>query len=417
MASVNAVPLSDLTDRRIGVAWFEAVAIVRGLAETVAGGGPQAGVPPFDCIELLPDGTLQFYLAPDLEEHPVIALAGLLRDLLHGGGIPPELELFCLRNMHLPLPHSTTAAFADALSFFERPGRETVLAELFHRARPTVIAIELEREVERARRDAERAAMAEAELQAARSESTKPYLNRASISRIEDFVALTVLSLILFVVFVRLPRVQAALPNPPAPAAFARTSEPLAANDAPVDAPVLIAPENRPQVAGRPSNSAAQRPTTNVRPRAEGARFTDSTAGGTSPPPEKSAADATPRERTAAPPGDGVPLPTDAAAGIERITVYVPTVVYTEDDADVKPPVFVRRHVPEELRSGLQREKAGILELIVSESGTVEHVRLLSPTNRYQDRMLVAAAKAWLFQPAVKDDMPVKYLIRVRITS
>ena len=61
-------------------------------------------------------------------------------------------------------------------------------------------------------------------------------------------------------------------------------------------------------------------------------------------------------------------------------------------------------------------DQLGVLDLIISETGEVEHVKLISIANRFQERMIVAAAKAWRFRPALKDGQPVKYRIRVRVT-
>jgi hypothetical protein len=46
----------------------------------------------------------------------------------------------------------------------------------------------------------------------------------------------------------------------------------------------------------------------------------------------------------------------------------------------------------------------------------VAHVKLLSTSNRYQERMLLSAAKSWRFQPATKNGRPVRFRARVRIT-
>ena len=61
-------------------------------------------------------------------------------------------------------------------------------------------------------------------------------------------------------------------------------------------------------------------------------------------------------------------------------------------------------------------DDVGTLELTVTETGTVSHVKLISTSNRYQERMLVAAAKTWRFQPAMKNGGPVRFRARVRIT-
>ena len=49
------------------------------------------------------------------------------------------------------------------------------------------------------------------------------------------------------------------------------------------------------------------------------------------------------------------------------------------------------------------------LELVVDTDGTVESVRLLGRVPSIHDRMFLSVAKAWQFQPAVKNGMTVKY--------
>jgi hypothetical protein len=58
---------------------------------------------------------------------------------------------------------------------------------------------------------------------------------------------------------------------------------------------------------------------------------------------------------------------------------------------------------------------ASAFELVVGRGGEVERVRLLSPGNRLRDKMLLAAAKAWQFQPALKDGRPVRYRLTIRV--
>jgi hypothetical protein len=57
----------------------------------------------------------------------------------------------------------------------------------------------------------------------------------------------------------------------------------------------------------------------------------------------------------------------------------------------------------------------GYFDIIVDEKGDVEFVKLHSPMHRYQDRMLVAAAKAWKFRPALLNGTPVKYRLQISI--
>ncbi len=90
--------------------------------------------------------------------------------------------------------------------------------------------------------------------------------------------------------------------------------------------------------------------------------------------------------------------------------------VFTVGDAQVTPAVLIRPHLPDQPPPGVPEEQIGTLEFVVAESGAVEHVHLISPANRYQERMLVAAAKTWLFRPATHEGRPVRFRTRIRLT-
>jgi hypothetical protein len=90
--------------------------------------------------------------------------------------------------------------------------------------------------------------------------------------------------------------------------------------------------------------------------------------------------------------------------------------IYSSGDLTVTPPVLVRPLLPAEPPPGLPPEQVGTIELLVDENGNVDQVKLVSPANRYEERMLVSHAKSWKFRPALKDGRPVKYRTRVRLT-
>ena len=49
------------------------------------------------------------------------------------------------------------------------------------------------------------------------------------------------------------------------------------------------------------------------------------------------------------------------------------------------------------------------MEVVVSEQGTVERARFLTPPRRMPDMMMLSRAKVWEFTPALKEGRPVRY--------
>jgi len=54
-------------------------------------------------------------------------------------------------------------------------------------------------------------------------------------------------------------------------------------------------------------------------------------------------------------------------------------------------------------------EKVGLVEVVISETGEVEQVKLLAAPQDVHESMLLSAIKAWHFEPAVKDGQAVRY--------
>jgi hypothetical protein len=109
------------------------------------------------------------------------------------------------------------------------------------------------------------------------------------------------------------------------------------------------------------------------------------------------------------------PIPeSDSASSFGDIELR--SLVYSVTDSDVLPAVLVRPVLPATPPPDVPPSQIGTLELVVDENGDVERVRLVSPSNRFHERMLVAHAKTWKFRPAIKDGRPVKFRTRVRLT-
>ena len=85
-------------------------------------------------------------------------------------------------------------------------------------------------------------------------------------------------------------------------------------------------------------------------------------------------------------------------------------VVYSDRDRDVRPPQVIDSELPRPTVAGW-RTDTNTIELIVSEDGSVEHVKLLTAPQRMTDVMLLSRAKLWKFAPALKDGQPVRYRV------
>ena len=89
--------------------------------------------------------------------------------------------------------------------------------------------------------------------------------------------------------------------------------------------------------------------------------------------------------------------------------------IYSDQDADVTPAALIHPQVPLAEAGSTAEDQVSEFELTINRAGRVERVRLVNPINQLQDKMLLAAAKAWLFQPAVRDGQPVRYRLQLRV--
>jgi hypothetical protein len=83
--------------------------------------------------------------------------------------------------------------------------------------------------------------------------------------------------------------------------------------------------------------------------------------------------------------------------------------VYTVADEGVVPPAELHRQLPTEPPLGLAVGAVGQLEMVIGRDGVVEVIRLHTPLNRFHERMIVSAAKAWRYEPATRRGLPVRF--------
>ena len=91
--------------------------------------------------------------------------------------------------------------------------------------------------------------------------------------------------------------------------------------------------------------------------------------------------------------------------------------VYTQGDAGVSEPVALGQFLPSAPDPSLPQSRLAVLELIIDVRGFVETARLQGEGSQYRTGWWVSAAKAWRFQPAMKDGNPVRFLKRVVVAD
>lgn len=164
------------------------------------------------------------------------------------------------------------------------------------------------------------------------------------------------------------------------------------------DFPTAIAQFDRVlQALGDPDLGAAgqQSPLSDLRTLATG--FRDLSVKAAAPPPVL----------PVAPP----PAPVVAAAPVVRGGIY------GGSEPGVKAPVIVRQVLPPFPRDILtQQRRDGILEVIITEAGTVESAVIRTSMHPRYDLNVLTAAKGWKYEPATLNGTPVKFRKLINIS-
>ena len=90
--------------------------------------------------------------------------------------------------------------------------------------------------------------------------------------------------------------------------------------------------------------------------------------------------------------------------------------VFSAADEGVMPPVLVSPKLRAPIRQQEGAEDLSTIDLVISDAGNVESVKLASPVRDYREAMMLSAVKAWRFKPASIDGLPIRYQLRIQIS-
>jgi hypothetical protein len=90
--------------------------------------------------------------------------------------------------------------------------------------------------------------------------------------------------------------------------------------------------------------------------------------------------------------------------------------VFSAADEGVTPPVLMSPKLKTPLQQNEGAENLSTVDLVISDAGNVESVKLASPVRDYREAMMLSAVKAWRFKPASVEGLPVRYQLRIQIS-
>ncbi|MCX6544241.1 MAG: DUF192 domain-containing protein [Acidobacteria bacterium] len=116
-------------------------------------------------------------------------------------------------------------------------------------------------------------------------------------------------------------------------------------------------------------------------------------------------------------PGAATPAPVSSQSPTAGAVAAAPTTVYSAADPLVVPPELLRPVLPKGPPPGVRSEDLPEVEVLVSATGQVETVKLLSSgAAGPRAAMMLSVVKTWAFKPATRAGQPVRYRYRMRLT-
>lgn len=411
---------TDILGRDIRIEWHEAVALVLDVAARMGAGAAAGRVPGLHQVELLSSGQVEIHGGDSSE--PVERLAQMLQVLLEHSDPPVQLRLL------LSPAHESVAAYAASLEFFERPDRTAILQALYSRAStaPRVAA------------DDDLAALGEFPAEGSGETETKrparagkadkqPREKRPPLSPRGRRVVRAAAALTLMTAAAGALYAGRAESSSPMSGAAAMMSGGISGVASAVESAVSAIGERVGAAPAEPTpaepvEAGATKPSRKSPPAARrNTRKPQVVAAGFRGPvpvplprPGLSAFDFYKLPGLVAAP----PKPIAASAplaGVETVTPSPESVVYSPGSRGVKPPIAVRPNLPSELPPGLPASAITRIDILIRPDGTVEAVKLLDPPRTVHDWMLLSAAKAWQFHPAMRAGVPVTYRQTLRV--
>jgi hypothetical protein len=392
----DKISMADLLARNLAIDWFEAVSLVREVCAVLISERVEDSTP--DLAQILLAATGKITITGTAHgDAPVRRLGQLLQALLRTTDPPVTLRLVLSEAMAAPPVYASVADLDAALAYFERPDRRAVLQGVYERAAIAQAEAPLVREVQ----DLD----AIAPLPVANKTETKKHkpADRRAVVFVTCGIVLVMAAMFAYNrgIVIRDGSLKvvgegaSAAVDKAVVATMSAVSEmagmgKLVTAGTPAEAEISVPPA--------PAGSTPVKRSTHTAPIGLAGMqvklFDLQPAPAVRPAVDVSSATAGPVLATAA-----------APTRVVDINVYGP------ENHDVEPPLAIRPHLPTALPTGVTAAQLARIEIVVGLDGLVDAVKLVPGTRPVSvtEAMLLSAAKAWRFSPAVKDGNPVKY--------
>jgi hypothetical protein len=390
---------ADLLGRRSAVAWYEAVAIVRAVSELVSETAePLHRIPELNQIHISSVGSIDVSGAV-VAKDPVRRMGQILHALIAQSDPPVQLRLV-ISQATAPEPlYNSVREYWEALAYFERPQREALLRALYARA----VAAPVGGEATGSPSTFDD--LSPLQQWSALSEGAPLLATRTRLPFRMRFIASAILIMLGLAATVGYLRMRGIAPRT---RTIAHVVTQIASGAAVSGMSAIterlglgrLAPATTAQgppaiTETRRSPASALKQTSHLL-KAEASSFAAFDLQPDTPPAVVMRDNA-----------DSASIPSEQP--VPPRVVDDDAMTYGPDSEGVTPPVGIRPQLPRELPDGVEPKHLGRIEFVVRGDGTVESVKFLGQPRDVIDTLFLSVAKAWRFQPAMKNGMPVRY--------
>jgi hypothetical protein len=393
------VSIADLVSRDLPVHWSEALAIVGELCTVLTASSPsEAAVPDAEDVFITSAGAVVLRQGAR-RKHDTTGLGHILHVVLDASSTPTPVRLFVSMAISSNR-YASVNAFAEALAYYERPGRTELIRAVHERALAPPPA-ETQRQSEPVQKEQDQEKEEPKPVQPPRRRRSKAVVAAAAV----------LLCAVGAGVWFWMGPQRAS--SPTAFGALAAQARSAAEKLGATVRETLGIPSGSEQVAEAPATAPSPQKLRRVRrpvraAASEPLKSSTLAALALSTPFAAVETSPLPLVETMPPQLGSALMAEDASAPAIGETDVVEVPVYSSTAVDVLPPVLLYPHLrptAPEVRS----LPGNRMELLIGDDGMVERVKLMARPVRMPDMMLLHSAKTWRFQPALKDGRSVRY--------